>query len=59
MPAELATSLSILAGWQGLTDATVRGLALTAAAPLGFSFTVESHGDTVSVTFRRPRPYGP
>jgi hypothetical protein len=53
MPADVATSLSVTTSWQGRTDADVRALAATIAAPLGFDHVVEGRGDSVTVIFRR------
>lgn len=54
MPPDGATSLSVTTSWQGRTEADVRALAMTIAGPLGFTPVVEGHGDTVTVSFRRP-----
>jgi hypothetical protein len=55
MPPELATSLSITAGWHGLSETQVRALARVASAPFGFAEEVQALHDAVTVTFRRQR----
>jgi hypothetical protein len=54
MPAAVATSLSITAGRQGLSEAEIRDLARGAGAPAGFESQVQAQDGTVTVTFRRP-----
>lgn len=58
MPVALATSLSITAGRQGLSEAAIRDLARGAGAPTGLESAVRVDGDTVTVTFRRPARRG-
>ena len=53
MPADVATSLSVTTSGEGRTEAAVRALASTIAAPLGFIPVVEAGGDAVTVIFRR------
>jgi hypothetical protein len=53
MPAAAATSLSITAGRQGLSEAEIRDLARGAGAPAGLETQVQIDGGSVTVTFRR------
>ncbi len=56
MPADLVSSVSLTAGWQGYGEAEVRDSAMSIAAAAGLTTVVEPHEDMVTITFGRPTP---